>query len=122
MDAMQKFSKKSLDQSEAGQSNVLSELVTKWEEIQKQIDALQTFEDLSSHTDRPNEIDALEQTLQEQQNRVTREIVDVPCGSVADMLLKLNLWQRSQCLGNADLSGFSLTEQIGLSINTEAFL
>lgn len=94
----------------------LSRLISEWEILQKKIETL-SFEECKQDASKPEvEWDLEEEHLQFQQSRTMKLIAERQCVTIADKLAKLEFWQRCKRLKSLSINQFSLTDQIGLSI------
>ena len=95
----------------------LSRLISEWELLQARIEEI-SRQELEQHSMQNDvERDFTEERLQSQQSEVMRQIAGTECSAIADKLEKLEFWQRCKSLQNKSIHQFSLTDQIGLSIN-----
>ena len=92
-------------------------LISYWEDIQKQIEAMSMRSDCDRDFGSLIESDLVESRLQSQQEELMQTIIELECVTTGDKLTKLQFWQRCKTLGNTSLEQFSATDQIGLSID-----
>lgn len=94
----------------------IGDLISIWENLQKRIEEISLNPAESENSSESLQLSLLEEYLQFQQNMVVSDIVEHPCASTEEKLLKLKFWQRCRRMGNTSLDGFSIIDQIGLSI------
>ena len=95
-------------------------LMLSWEKLQREIEEISRSESFPLDPFVTLANDERESALQMKQDKILREIIDLPCESEEEILSKIKFWQRSKRLGNPDLDQFSPADQLVLSIDIDA--